>query len=279
MEKTFIIAEAGANHNRDWDTALKLIDVAKESGADAVKFQTYSSNTLYSSNTPDFAGYSNIAIGASRIMGFDLMTNFRRPYFAKNIGEFWQRWHISLSTWFRDYLYIPLGGNRVSKSRNYLNVFITFVVSGIWHGANWTFVFWGFLHGIYNAIQKFFGFDRLKFNNSIISKLLMTLLNFSLVSLAWIFFRANTITDAFSIIYKIFTDYGTPFVDLTTLVFGLFGLFILLLKEISEEFYPNINLFFESKNPVISAFTAALVIIIILSIGVFDGGQFIYFQF
>ena len=96
----------------------------------------------------DFAGYSNIAIGASRIMGFDLMTNFRRPYFAKNIGEFWQRWHISLSTWFRDYLYIPLGGNRVSKSRNYLNVFITFVVSGIWHGANWTFVFWGFLHGI-----------------------------------------------------------------------------------------------------------------------------------
>ena len=107
----------------------------------------------------------------------------------------------------------------------------------------------------------------------------MTLLNFSLVSLAWIFFRANTITDAFSIIYKIFTDYGIPFVDLTTLVFGLFGLFILLLKEISEEFYPNTNLFFESKNPVISAFTAALVIIIILSIGVFDGGQFIYFQF
>ena len=227
----------------------------------------------------DFAGYSNIAIGASRIMGFDLMTNFRRPYFAINIGEFWQRWHISLSTWFRDYLYIPLGGNRVSKNRNYLNVFITFVVSGIWHGANWTFVFWGFFHGIYNAIQKFFGFDKIKLKNATISKLLMILFNFSLVSLAWIFFRANTIADAFSIIYKIFTDYGTPFVDITTLVFGLFGLGILLLKEFSEEFFPNSNLFFESKNPVISAFTAALVIIIILSIGVFDGGQFIYFQF
>lgn len=227
----------------------------------------------------DFAGYSNIAIGASRIMGFDLMTNFRRPYFAKNISEFWQRWHISLSTWFRDYLYIPLGGNRVSKSRNYLNVFITFVVSGIWHGANWTFAFWGFFHGIYNAIQKFFGFDKIKLKNANISKLLMILFNFSLVSLAWIFFRANTISDAFSIIYKIFTDYGTPFVDVTTLVFGLFGLGILLLKEFSEEFFPDSNLFFESKNPLISAFTAAIVIIIILSIGVFDGGQFIYFQF
>jgi D-alanyl-lipoteichoic acid acyltransferase DltB (MBOAT superfamily) len=227
----------------------------------------------------DFAGYSNIAIGASRIMGFDLMTNFRRPYFAINIGEFWQRWHISLSTWFRDYLYIPLGGNRVSASRNYLNVFITFVVSGIWHGANWTFVIWGFLHGTYNALQKFLGFDKLKFNNFSSPKLLMIVVNFSLVSLAWVFFRANTISDAFSIIYKIFTDHGAPFVDPTTLVFGLFGLSILLLKESSEEFFPNSNFFYESKNPITSAFASALVIAIILSIGVFDGGQFIYFQF
>lgn len=227
----------------------------------------------------DFAGYSNIAIGASRIMGFDLMTNFRRPYLAINIGEFWQRWHISLSTWFRDYLYIPLGGNRVSKSRNYLNVFITFVVSGIWHGANWTFVIWGFLHGIYNALQKFLGFDKLKFNNFSSPKFLLILLNFSLVSLAWVFFRANTISDAFSILNKIFTDHGVPFTDPTSLSFGLFGLSILLFKEISEEFFPNSNFFFESKNPVTAAFASALVVAIILSMGVFDGGQFIYFQF
>lgn len=227
----------------------------------------------------DFAGYSNIAIGAARIMGFDLMTNFRRPYFATNIGEFWHRWHISLSTWFRDYLYIPLGGNRVSTSRNYLNVFVTFVVSGIWHGANWTFVIWGFLHGTYDAIQKFLGFDKLKFNNTIKLKPLLIFINFSLVSLAWVFFRANTTADAFSIINKIFTDPGIPFVDAPTLVFGLLGLSILLLKEISEEFYPNSNLFFESKNPLTSAFTSAALIAIIISIGVFDGGQFIYFQF
>ncbi len=227
----------------------------------------------------DFAGYSNIAIGASRIMGFDLMTNFKRPYFAKNIGEFWRRWHISLSTWFRDYLYIPLGGNQVSKSRNYLNVFITFVVSGIWHGANWTFVIWGFLHGTYNAIQKLLGFDKLKVNNFIGDKAIMIIFNFILVSIAWVFFRANSTSDAFSIIHKIFTNYGVPFVDPTTLIFGLFGLSILLLKEFSEEFIPNSNFFFESKNPIVSAFASALLIVIILSMGVFDGGQFIYFQF
>lgn len=227
----------------------------------------------------DFAGYSNIAIGASRIMGFDLMTNFRRPYLAQNIGEFWNRWHISLSTWFKDYLYIPLGGNRVSQSRNYLNVFITFVVSGIWHGANWTFVIWGFLHGSYNAVQKFLGIDKLKFNNSILLRSLMILINFSLVCLAWVFFRANSTADAFLILRKIFTNFGAPFTDLPTLAFGLFGLSILFIKEISDEFFPNSNFFFESRNPIVAASASALLIVIILSIGVFDGGQFIYFQF
>jgi len=227
----------------------------------------------------DFAGYSNIAIGASRIMGFELMTNFKRPYLAHNITEFWHRWHISLSTWFRDYLYIPLGGNRVSKRRNFFNVFITFVVSGIWHGANWTFFIWGFLHGLYNSVQKAIGLDKIKYKNNYSLKPIMILLNFMLVALAWVFFRANSTADAFLIITKIFTSFGMPFVDPPTLVFGLFGLSILLLKEISEEYFPNTNLFFESKNPVIAAFTAAMLIVVILSIGVFDGGQFIYFQF
>jgi alginate O-acetyltransferase complex protein AlgI len=227
----------------------------------------------------DFAGYSNIAIGASRIMGFDLMTNFKRPYLATNITDFWRRWHISLSTWFKDYLYIPLGGNRVSAAKNYFNVFITFLVSGIWHGANWTFVIWGSLHGIYNALQKLLGIDQIRFSRFSGFKLLMIFINFILVTLAWVFFRANTTTDGFSIIGKIFTDHGVPFVDPPTLLFGVFGLSILLIKEISEEFFPNTNLFFESKKPLVSAFAVALVVIIVLSIGVFDGGQFIYFQF
>src|SRR6185369_6184807 len=97
----------------------------------------------------DFSGYSDIAIGCAQVMGFDLMKNFDRPYWARSIGEFWHRWHISLSTWFRDYLYIPLGGNRVSKWRWYTNLMVTFLVSGLWHGANWTFVAWGALHGTY----------------------------------------------------------------------------------------------------------------------------------
>ena len=97
----------------------------------------------------DFSGYSDIAIGSARVMGFELMDNFKRPYFSKSISEFWKRWHISLSTWFRDYLYIPLGGNKVVKWRWYYNLFITFLVSGFWHGANWTFIAWGALHGIY----------------------------------------------------------------------------------------------------------------------------------
>lgn len=227
----------------------------------------------------DFAGYSNIAIGAARIMGFELMTNFRRPYLATNINDFWSRWHISLSTWFKDYLYIPLGGNRVSSARNYFNVFITFLVSGIWHGANWTFVIWGLLHGTYNALQKLLGIDKIRFKSFTKLKFFMICFNFMLVCMAWVFFRANSTSDAFLVVAKIFTDYGAPFTDLPTLIYGLFGLSILLLKEISEELFPHTNLFLESKNPFVSALTAAILIVIILSIGVFDGGQFIYFQF
>ncbi|HOJ12159.1 MAG TPA: MBOAT family O-acyltransferase, partial [Clostridiales bacterium] len=102
----------------------------------------------------DFSGYSDIAIGSARIMGFELMENFKRPYFSKSVAEFWRRWHISLSSWFKDYLYIPLGGNRVSKARNYFNLFITFLASGLWHGANWTFVVWGALHGAYIVLGR-----------------------------------------------------------------------------------------------------------------------------
>ena len=225
----------------------------------------------------DFAGYSNIAIGASRIMGFDLMTNFRRPYLATNITDFWRRWHISLSTWFRDYLYIPMGGNRGSDRRNSFNVFTTFVVSGIWHGANWTFFIWGLLHGLLNNIQKTLGLDKIKSRSTL--KFLLIFINFLIVSLIWVFFRANNTIDAFLIIKKIFIDWGVPFLDLPTLAFGLFGLSILIIKEVSEEFYPDSNLFFSSNNPIVSALTVSLVVIIILSIGVFDGGQFIYFQF
>jgi alginate O-acetyltransferase complex protein AlgI len=163
----------------------------------------------------DFSGYSDIAIGAARVMGFKLMTNFNRPYFARSVGEFWRRWHISLSTWFRDYLYIPLGGNRVSRPRWYWNLFITFLVSGLWHGANWTYVIWGGLHGIYligsiwtqawrTRLAEWIHLDRWPALRSTLQRAA----TFMLVGFAWIFFRANTFSDAVYIATHLFRGFG-----------------------------------------------------------------------
>lgn len=151
----------------------------------------------------DFSGYSDIAIGSARVMGFDLMKNFDRPYFSKSIAEFWKRWHISLSTWFRDYVYIPLGGNRTVKWRWYYNLFITFTVSGLWHGAAWTFVIWGMLHGAYliisivsqshrDSIKNFLRFP----TKGLLNKLWQASIVFILVGVGWVFFRANSLDDA-----------------------------------------------------------------------------------
>ena len=156
----------------------------------------------------DFSGYSDIAIGLARTLGFDLMTNFKLPYFSKNIREFWSRWHISLSTWFRDYVYVPLGGNRVTESRWFFNLFITFLISGLWHGANWTFVIWGALHGMYliaaiirDKILKHFNLTHLKFNSdNLFGRIANVGFTFALACIGWVFFRADNVTDAFNII-------------------------------------------------------------------------------
>jgi D-alanyl-lipoteichoic acid acyltransferase DltB (MBOAT superfamily) len=170
----------------------------------------------------DFSGYSAIAIGAARVMGFNLMENFRRPYFARSPSEFWGRWHISLSTWFRDYLYIPLGGNRVSIPRWYLNLMIVFLVSGLWHGAAWTFVVWGGLHGLYvvgdvatkslrGKLAQRLGLDRRPITQAVLSRFI----TFNLVCLAWVFFRANSMADAFLLLNNLmpltnFADLNAP---------------------------------------------------------------------
>lgn len=158
----------------------------------------------------DFAGYSTIAIGAARVMGFNLMKNFDGPYFATSIGEFWSKWHISLSTWFRDYFYIPLGGNRVSKLRYAFNIMATFLVSGLWHGANWTFVVWGGLHGFYLLISKWSS----KFTNRL-GRLIQWGITFSLVTYAWIFFRAKNLGEALYISNHLFTNLIPDLLKLT----------------------------------------------------------------
>lgn len=145
----------------------------------------------------DFSGYSDIALGSAEVMGFKLMQNFDSPYFSASIGEFWRRWHISLSTWFRDYVYVPLGGSRVSKFRRSVNVMIVFLLSGLWHGPNWTFVVWGAMHGGLIVIENLFGERR---DSASKWRPFRILLTFSLVCVAWVFFRAKSFTEAWTVL-------------------------------------------------------------------------------
>lgn len=150
----------------------------------------------------DFAGYSNIAIGVARLFGMKSMINFNSPYLATNIQEFWNRWHISLSTWLKDYVYIPLGGSRKGKVKTYINLMATFLVSGIWHGNNLTFVVWGLLHGIYQVIYRFWK----KHSKIRLPKLVGALITFVAVSCAWLFFRADSISQALNMFKNMFYD-------------------------------------------------------------------------
>jgi len=167
----------------------------------------------------DFSGYTDIAIGTARVLGFDLMENFRQPYFATSIRDFWRRWHISLSTWFRDYVYIPLGGNRVSLVRNLVNLMIVFVVSGLWHGANWTFVIWGAVHGVIIVIETLFDHYTGKRNPKSLQLWIQRGITFLIVWFAWIFFRANTVQDAFYVVQKLF-DFSDGRANLLRPLFG-----------------------------------------------------------
>ncbi len=228
----------------------------------------------------DFGGYSCIAIGAARVMGFRLMDNFNRPYFSLSVKEFWYRWHISLSSWFKDYVYIPLGGNRVKYCRHLLNLLITFVISGLWHGANWTFLVWGTLHGAYMIFGSLFRrYVRTPEYGTTFSKIMHTALCFALVTFAWIFFRANNITDAFTIISKIVTDIGKPFdAGYSFLAYSTMSLLLLIFKDMKDHFDLNIN-FMHSNNQVVRYAAILMLVSYILLFGALDGGQFIYFQF
>jgi alginate O-acetyltransferase complex protein AlgI len=243
----------------------------------------------------DFSGYSDMAIGAARIMGFKLMTNFNKPYQSRSTDEFWKRWHISLSTWFKDYLYISLGGNRVTIPRWYLNLFIVFLVSGLWHGANWTFVIWGMLHGFYLVFGLITAGFRKRLNAKILIgklKIVQVMTTFLLVTFAWIFFRANTVSSAFYIAKHIFT--GLP--DLIKKIIHhqavledlglakaelLFSVVLILLLETVHYFQSRMDLtkVFEKKPLYLRWAFYYAVIAVIFFLGVFENRQFIYFQF
>jgi len=162
----------------------------------------------------DFSGYTDIAIGTAKLFGIDLMTNFRSPYFSASVKEFWSRWHISLSSWLRDYIYIPLGGNRKGKFRQQINIMITFFISGLWHGANWTFVVWGGLHGLAQVFENVFLKDKTKESADgkiTLHWILSVLAVFVFCSCAWVFFRANSFADAIFVFRNMFSGISNPY--------------------------------------------------------------------
>jgi len=233
----------------------------------------------------DFSGYSDIAIGTSRLFGFDLKQNFAFPYFSRDIAEFWRRWHISLSTWFRDYLYIPLGGSRGGKWKKTRNTFAIFIVSGFWHGANWTFIAWGFLNAIY--FLPLLLFDKNRNNLDIVAKgsyfpkfkeFLSILLTFCLTVIAWVFFRANNIEHALSYLVGIFSFalFSIPTVFPKITIF-LILLFLIVEWLGREQQYAIAQLEFKFSKVLRWSFY----MIICLFIFIFHGKQqeFIYFQF
>lgn len=239
----------------------------------------------------DFSAYSDIAIGSAKIMGFDLMQNFNKPYLSQNITEFWRKWHISLSTWFRDYLYIPLGGNRVSNLKRLRNIFIVFTVSGLWHGASWNFIIWGALHGIGLIFEQLLKPIKQIINSSFNiktstygSKLFYIILTFSFVSLAWVFFRANTLTDAIYILQNMFSI--TSFELLKTglsdfdLSFSFYLIIFLISIQIIERKY-NLTKIIYKQNTIPRWISLVSIVLIIIFWGFYpvEPTQFIYFQF
>ena len=237
----------------------------------------------------DFSGYSDIAIGTSKLFGFNLMRNFAFPYFSRDIAEFWRRWHISLSTWFRDYLYIPFGGSRGGRWKAIRNIFIVFIVSGFWHGANWTFIVWGALNALY-FIPLFLSKNH-KNHQEIVAKgqylpsvknLILMLITFSLTAFSWIFFRAESISHAFTYISEIFSDslfsmpeFAEMWDALITII--LIGLFIIVEWRGREWQFGLQRFGFRWKRPIRFAVYYCIVIVIFW----FGGEQqdFIYFQF
>lgn len=225
----------------------------------------------------DFAGYSLMAIGVGAILGFDLINNFRRPYLSVSVTDFWRRWHISLSIWLKDYVYIPLGGNRCSKIKNYFNIFITFLVSGIWHGANWTFIFWGMLHGLFQIIEKALGLQ--KYEKMNVLRYVRICFTFILVTFAWIFFRMPTISDSLIFVRKIFLDIPSTLYlgNNSNLVLTVVAVAVVLLKDWLEEF-TSLSLL-NSNHIIIRWFSYFVIVFFILLFGVLDASSFIYASF
>lgn len=239
----------------------------------------------------DFSGYSDIAIGSARLMGHDLMINFRRPYFSTSLTNFWRRWHVSLSTWFRDYLYFPLGGNRVSFHRSCANIMTVFVISGVWHGASWTYIIWGFIHGVILVAerigQRMKALPVLSWLNGGGRTAAWTtrIVTFHIVLLSWVFFRASYVQDALHITTQILRDLGDVNLAAIASVWALpsvAGLLLLLGFLLAVEAAADSDDFgklFANRSRWFRWGFYYLLLLMIMLVGKYDGKAFIYFQF
>ena len=263
------------------DRVALYVDTVLPSYENYTGLSCFVASTLYTIQIyADFAGYSLMAIGVGKVLGFELTENFHRPYFAVSVTDFWHRWHISLSTWLKDYIYIPMGGSRCSKLRNYWNIFVTFLVSGIWHGANWTFIVWGCIHGICQIVEKMLG--QQKCNYGWLGKSVKIVITFLLVNFAWIFFRMPTLADACGVIGRIF-DPSLPmtvYIDLIpNLPFTILGVGLLAMKDIRDEFMSGRFLLMNNKSKFVRWLTYIVLLVLIMITGVFGADQFIYANF
>lgn len=239
----------------------------------------------------DFGGYTNIAIGAAKVMGFSLMKNFNQPYLASDVKQFWRRWHISLTSWFTDYVYIPLGGNKMGELRKYINIIVVFMISGLWHGASWNYVAWGGLHAIYQVVgsvrKKICG--QKKSNDESISKRIRNAIGtFILVDFAWIFFVANSMRHALDIIRQMLSCFQTTDVFKLGLDRGnwsilLIGIGVLFAIDICKEKSISIYMKIDSQELWFKGLTYILLIWATIMFGIYgidyDASTFIYFQF
>lgn len=231
----------------------------------------------------DFSGYSDIAIGTAKLFGIDLMRNFRYPYFSRDIAEFWRRWHISLNTWFRDYVYIPLGGSRCGKAKVFRNILVVFLLSGLWHGANWTFVAWGAYHAVLFLPLILMGLNRKNIGeismgslSQNISGLVNIIITFMLVTIGWIIFRADNIADAWGYIVKIFTscEFGSIISCKTIMCYVLI---MLVCEWINRGQEHALNL--QRVKHKWLRYLIYYTLIFLIWVNISSSGQFIYFQF
>lgn len=277
------------------DRAAVLVNTVYESPSDFKGIEVITATILFAFQIYcDFSGYTDIARGGARMMGFDLMKNFNAPYFSKSITAFWHRWHISLSTWFRDYVYFPLGGNKKGKYRTYFNLFIVFVISGLWHGAAVTFLIWGAIHGIIIVIEKMIRNSIYKIGifqkSSYLGTFILSIMTFTIVCFAWIFFRAETLADAIISIQNIkesadsFFFYEKEYtlgLDHTNMIVLLVAIASLgILEAISH--YKNVYKIIEKQHIILrwSIYLVSVYMLIIYGYyGYEDRSEFIYFQF